>query len=168
MLQLVILTGESNIVKNQIFTDLEHFNHDLLISPQYSEFFGFTESEIDDLISNVIQLKPDLKNIDIKKNVKNMYNGYLVGRKIIYNPWSIIKCLSSLYANKDQPFRNFLTSGGSVKIIENALKNTKYTEKFEKLLIDGCIEFEYEDALKFEEIYKYDNIFFSFLMDTGI
>lgn len=84
MLQLTIFIGRSKVVKSEIFTELNHFQHESIMGSQYPEFFGFTES--DDLISRVIELKPDIKNKDIKKNVKDIYDGYSIKGKIIYNP----------------------------------------------------------------------------------
>lgn len=129
MLQLTILTGESKIVTGEFFKGLNHLWHDSITSSSFPEHFGFTETEVDSLISNFFQLKPESKNIDIKNKVRDMYKGYFVERNMICNPLSIIKCLSRLYANKDQPFSNFWVKAGSIEIIENALKKLNYTNK---------------------------------------
>ena len=54
-------------------------------SERYSQFFGFTLSEIHDFLQN------DL----VEKKVLEWYNGYLMGSTLVVNPWSFVCFIES-------------------------------------------------------------------------
>src|SRR5690242_19271034 len=53
---------------------------------EFSEYFGFTESEVDEILRE--------SNLSFKsKEIKAWYNGYKIGETVIHNPWSIVNCI---------------------------------------------------------------------------
>ena len=54
-------------------------------SERYSQYFGFTLSEIHDF----------LKNEFVEKKVLEWYNGYLMGSTLVLNPWSFVCFIES-------------------------------------------------------------------------
>lgn len=77
------LTGILRIAQESIFSGLNNLSVDSIMDQEYDCFFGFTENEVDDLLSyyNVSSSKQKLKD---------WYDGYLFGNTEIYNPWSVI------------------------------------------------------------------------------
>ncbi len=77
------LTGILRIAQESIFSGLNNLSVNSILDQEYDQFFGFTENEVDDLLSyyNVSNRKQELKD---------WYDGYLFGNTEIYNPWSVI------------------------------------------------------------------------------
>ncbi|HBY19454.1 MAG TPA: AAA family ATPase, partial [Clostridiales bacterium] len=84
-----VLTGIMKIAQESIFSD---FNNPLVctvLSERYNDKFGFTEDEVEKM-AEYLGLTSNLEDI------KRWYNGYIFGLDtVIYNPWSIIKYMSS-------------------------------------------------------------------------
>lgn len=167
MLQLTVFTGESTLLKGEIFTELNHFFHDSIMHSDYSKFFGFTEPEIDDIVTKILDLRPSIENEDIKDRLKVMYNGYNIGGEIIYNPWSIMNTLDYLPEKPHYLLWNYWVGSGSLEIVNNAVKNLSSVDKVENLLYDGYVEFKYRDSYKLETINSDEDDLLSFLVDFG-
>lgn len=61
---------------------------DTLVETSYTDHFGFTEDEVEWLLStSVIKTDP--------RDIKFWYKGYSVGGKILYNPNAILGCINS-------------------------------------------------------------------------
>lgn len=77
------LTGILRIAQESIFSGLNNLSVNSILDQEYDCFFGFTENEVDELLScyNVSSSKQELKD---------WYDGYLFGNTEIYNPWSVI------------------------------------------------------------------------------
>lgn len=49
--------------------------------------------------------------------MKNWYNGYKIGKEIIFNPWSIMHCLYSFYTKDNNPIREYwIRTGNTVRL----------------------------------------------------
>ncbi|OMJ65463.1 hypothetical protein SteCoe_38168 [Stentor coeruleus] len=166
-LQFTVLTGGSKIVKSDIFTELNHFDHDSVMGSRYPEFFGFTEDEVDGLIAKVLEFNPKIKYQNIKNSISEMYNGYHIEGKIIYNPWSIMNCLKRLYFNMEDPFLKFWANSGNMEIINDALKKLPSIKKVENLLLNDYTDFTYNDGFQIGNIYIDEEYLLSFLVDAG-
>ena len=85
-LEKSVLTGILRVSKESLFSGLNNVEVHTLLSNQYSDYFGFTEQEIQTLLSRA---GLEQQSTDIR----DWYNGYQAGKTIIYNPWSIMNCL---------------------------------------------------------------------------
>ncbi|OMJ65457.1 hypothetical protein SteCoe_38176 [Stentor coeruleus] len=166
-LQFAVFTGGSRIVKSDIFTGLNHLEHDSVMDSRYPEFFGFTEDEVDGLIAKVLEFNPKIRYLNIKNSIREMYNGYRIEGKIIYNPWSIMNCLERLYFNMEDPFSNFWANSANTDIIYDAIKKLESIEKVENLFLNGYTDFTYNDGFQIENIYMDEEYLLSFLVDAG-
>ncbi|WP_221179568.1 AAA family ATPase, partial [Candidatus Cardinium hertigii] len=83
-----VITGILRIAKANLFSDLNNVREYTLLDKNFTQFYGFTQSEVDDLLSKVATQTEPAK-------IKDWYNGYSFGGEIIYNPWSIMQCLAS-------------------------------------------------------------------------
>ncbi|MCR4820924.1 MAG: ATP-binding protein [Elusimicrobiales bacterium] len=83
-----ILTGITRVSKESIFSGLNNIIVDTILDNRYSEYFGFTQQETDEMLS--------FYGMDDKKaEVAEWYNGYVFGNTEIYNPWSLLKYVES-------------------------------------------------------------------------
>lgn len=109
-----VLTGILRIAKESIFSGLNNLNAYTILNTKYSEYFGFTEREVEEILTYY--------GIEAKmKDVKSWYNGYIFGEEVIYNPWSILKYIDN-YKTSFQPYwvntssndlvKKLLTKGG--------------------------------------------------------
>ena len=82
-----IMTGVLQVAKASLFSGLNNVRTYSILDEQFSEYFGFTESEMDEILYYYDML-------DRKSEVAEWYDGYLFGGRKIYN------CLSvALYIN---------------------------------------------------------------------
>ncbi|MES2504534.1 MAG: AAA family ATPase [Myxococcota bacterium] len=96
-LQKAVVTGILRVAKANIFSGLNNFVEDSLLTSSLSRFYGFTEEEVKELL-DLTRPKGDGAPVDAAeelKQVKNWYNGYSIGGQTIYNPWSVSRYVSS-------------------------------------------------------------------------
>ncbi len=107
-LKLVFLTGVSKFAKTSIFSKLNNLK-DLTYSKPYSDLFGYTQEELEDVFSEY------LIDVDLKK-VKRWYDGYKFLGSEMYNPFDILLFLD----DKEYSFYWFET--GTPTLLVNELK----------------------------------------------
>jgi hypothetical protein len=83
-----VVTGILRTAKEGIFSGLNNLEVATILQQNFADCFGFTQEEID-------QLLRDYKLEAISKDFKAWYNGYLIGKTKMYNPWSALNCLKS-------------------------------------------------------------------------
>ena len=82
-LKIGIITGIIRVIKAGIFSDLNNLRVYSILDKQYSDFFGFTEKEVEKMLIDF--------NIEYNlPEVKSWYDGYKFGDTEVYNPWSIL------------------------------------------------------------------------------
>ena len=82
-LKMGIITGIIRVIKAGIFSDLNNLRVYSILDKQYSDFFGFTEKEVERMLIDF--------NIEYNlPEVKSWYDGYKFGDTEVYNPWSIL------------------------------------------------------------------------------
>lgn len=86
-LELGVITGILRTAKEGIFSGLNNLIVFTLLQEKFSDKFGFTDQEIEQLLSNY-----NLENIHADFGA--WYNGYLIGDTKIYNPWSSLNCVN--------------------------------------------------------------------------
>lgn len=94
-LKTAVITGIYRVAKESIFSEFNNLKVCSIIQSSYSDQFGFTESEVAEMLSYY--------HLEVKiGEVKEWYNGYLFGDAVvIYNPWSILNYIDQ---KKLQPY----------------------------------------------------------------
>lgn len=103
---LAYMTGILPIAKYSSGSELNIFaEFTMAKSPEFSDFFGFTESETDDLYKRHLLKHPDS---DIKReDLQHWYDGYYTASgERVYNPMSVV------YALQYNHLENYWTSSG--------------------------------------------------------
>ncbi len=126
-----IITGVSRISKENLFSDANNINVYNITDVRFSEYFGFTQEEVDEVLEEY--------NLS-SKGVEKWYDGYLFGETKIYNPWSILKYLE----NPKHTLQSYWTNTGGVGLLKKLVfrmnDNSTILNDFHKLLETGRIE----------------------------
>lgn len=156
-----VMTGCLRISKESIFTGLNNFTAYSVLNNISSESFGFTESEVK-------QLLKDYNLSEKMDEVKEWYDGYQFGNNEIYNPWSTLMYVKNI--TQDVSFKPILfwanTSGNDlvVKYIQNGDK--KLRKEFDVLMNGQSLVKYIKPELTYREMDNINNIY-SFLLLTG-
>ncbi|RZI47626.1 AAA family ATPase, partial [Rickettsiales endosymbiont of Peranema trichophorum] len=139
-----VVTGITRISQESLFSGLNNIEVYSLLREDYGQYFGFTEDE-------VLKLLEETKQAVSLDAIKEWYNGYQIGKHILYNPWSIIKCLK----NHGKLETYWVKTSGN-ELIEELLKEAKpeVRKEFEELLQGKVITQVLSENLVFPDIKK--------------
>ncbi|MCP4132931.1 MAG: AAA family ATPase [bacterium] len=157
-LEKSVITGIMRVARESIFSGLNNLGAFTLLSEEFSDKFGFTETE----------LKAMLKVFNFSKkyeDVKEWYNGYNFGKETVYNPWSIISLISS----KSGEFKPYWANTSDNKIIETLLSNSgkELKEEMDFLVRGESIEKPIDENIVFTDIEKKEDLLWGFLLFGG-
>jgi hypothetical protein len=180
-----LITGVFRIAKANLFSGLNNLLERNIMNVRYSLHYGFTKDNVDYLLQKN-NVAPDLT-----KKIKDWYNGYVVREVEIYNPWSIVNCLTELQDMKSAGipatqivFRSYWEESGNIEFMKLLIqKIPTVKEKIEQLLRNEFIRFQLQmqissndfnvlkKVMKHPSNYKIDpsviNILFSYLFAAG-
>lgn len=145
-LQYAMLTGIQRVAKENLFSDLNNLVVCTVADENYSQYFGFTEFEVKELL--------EYYDLVLNDTVKTMYNGYHFGNTQIYNPWSV---LNYAVTGKDSPYWLYTSSN---KMIREAMRirNQSFDRDYEKLVQTGYLETTMYLETSFFEISEIENL----------
>lgn len=83
-----VLTGIMRISKENLFSGLNNPIVNTVLDEKYSEYFGFTEEEVQEMAAYY-------HRSDAMDEIRFWYDGYCFGNKEIYNPWSVTNYFAS-------------------------------------------------------------------------
>ena len=146
-LQFAVITGCLRISKESIFTGLNHLKIISILDQRYSEHFGFTESEVLEMMKYYGAESRFL-------TMKEWYDGYTFGHTEVYNPWSVINFLYDLYANIHAFPRPYWINTSANTIIRDLITRAdrKTKRQIEKLLEGEAIEIQVHEEVTYEDI----------------
>jgi len=154
-LKMGILTGVLRVGGQSLFSSFNNLDVYDVMSNNYSEYFGFTLDETKEIL--------EYYGLELTKEVKNYYDGYLFGTKHVCNPWSILN-----YCNRKE-LETYWVSTGSNKLIKKLLSEASNKEPIEKLLQGESIDFDYDKSITYESFTDVDNLnnLFNLLLVSG-
>ncbi|MCD8119229.1 MAG: ATP-binding protein [Lachnospiraceae bacterium] len=116
---LTYMTGVLPIAKYSSGSTINHFDeYTMSIQPKFSEFFGFTEKEVDMLFQRYLEEERTPKIT--REDLKLWYDGYYTaGGDRLYNPRSVVKALSN------NCLASYWTTSGSYGEIAAYIKNDR-------------------------------------------
>lgn len=86
-LDRALVTGILRVAKESLFSGVNNLMVFTPFQKQYQQYFGFTKEETKALLEKV-------KCPVSFEEMTEWYNGYTVGEMEIYNPWSVMNCIS--------------------------------------------------------------------------
>ena len=161
-LQFAVLTGCLRVSKESIFTGLNNFKVLSITDARFDEQFGFTESEVRNLLK-AYALEGHLLE------TKHWYDGYRFGDADIYCPWDVINHADRLCGEPDAEPQSYWinTSGNELvkRFVDKADKTTR--DEIEQLVAGRAIEKAVRLELTYDEIDNSINNLWSVLFTTG-
>jgi hypothetical protein len=160
---LAVLTGCLRVSQESIFTGLNNLEIASIASNKYSEYFGFTQEEVDEMLKYYgFEAK--------REEIRDWYNGYLFGDVTVYNPWSVIKRVTDLQDKYDSfPLPHWAnTSGNDIirKLIDKVADDNSKRE-LETLMSGGAIEKLINENITYNDIDSSVDNLWNFLFFTG-
>jgi len=147
-----VMTGILRVARENMFSDLNHINVYSVIDDAYATCFGFTETEVREII--------EPERFD---DVRAWYNGYVFGGHVIYNPWSI---LHYILRGRLEPY--WVNTGGTELIELLALKQgMALSEQSSILLNGGSIDVIVNPHIVLRNIHQEPEAFWNFLFFSG-
>ena len=161
-LQFGVVTGCLRISKESIFTGLNHLQINSVMDDTFSEGFGFTEQETE-------QMLIDYGLTENIPEVKEWYDGYLFGDKEIYNPWSVINYVKSIVLDKRKYARPFWANTSSNQIIKDMIwhADEEMKRELDILIKGGTIEKQIHEDITYDDIHESEDNLWNFLFFTG-
>ena len=135
-----LITGILRVAKANLFSDLNNVREYTLLDKRFATSYGFTQQEVDQLLSKVPTPTPPAK-------IQHWYNGYTFGDEIIYNPWSIMCCLDS----EGELGHYWLDSGGT-QLIDAVLLSDEIQRDIQTLVSGGTLVSPIMKQISFEDI----------------
>ena len=164
-LKFGILTGALRITKESIFTGLNNLACFDIGTSSYSDVFGFTQDELDQLLSDAgLEEKRD--------TLREWYDGYHFGdRSDIYCPWSIMLYLDELQRKpKEAPKAYWVGTSGN-ELPRDFAKRLPTEEdvqgKIAALLGGNAIAVKLKPNMNYVDVLKNANNFWTLLYLTG-
>ena len=161
VLEKGVMTGCLRISKESIFTGLNNFTAYSVLNNISSEFFGFTELEVK-------QLLKDYNLSEKMDEVKEWYDGYQFGNNEIYNPWSTLMYVKNITQDVSfKPISFWANTSGNDLVVKYIQNGDKKLRKEFDLLMNGQSLIKYiKPELTYREMDNINNIY-SFLLLTG-
>jgi hypothetical protein len=153
-----IVTGIMRIAKESIFSGFNNPGVYTLLSPKFSDYFGFTETEVRTMLE-------DFQALDMVERVEQWYNGYRFGGKVIYNPWSIINFLNS----GEKELVPYWINTSDNKIVDTLLTmgGKELKEELEQLIRGESIIKAIDENIVLKEVTLREDFLWSFLLMGG-
>ncbi|WP_339044699.1 AAA family ATPase [Cardinium endosymbiont of Tipula unca] len=152
-----VLTGILRISKDSMLSGLNNLKTYTLLDQGYSHHFGFLEDEV----SFFFKEKALTSSME---EVRSWYNGYKVGNLVMYNPWSIISCLS-----EEGRFDVYWVNTGNNDLIKQLIfsSSSGVKEQFEQLIQGETLTVSIDKHLSFDLLGTNENALWSLLLFAG-
>ncbi len=150
-----LVTGILRVAKANIFSGLNNLGEDCLLDKKFAQYYGFTENEVEELL-----IKANLA--DKSAEIKKWYNGYHMGSETIYNPWSIMQCLSH-----EGVCSTYWVDSGGTGLLDKVLLSDKVQGELQLLLEDKSLVKRVVKHIAFDEFETNADVFYSLLLFAG-
>lgn len=147
-----ILAGQVVLPYNMLFASCNNLKSFSVISPKYSELFGFTDDEIDEMLQYY--------NLRLKAlKFKSFYGAYNFNGKEIYNPWDVISFIQDLRKDQTADPRSFWCDQNNLEIFLKlfSMQPYDYVDKLSELLLGKSIEVELSHGINYPLFCKRNN-----------
>lgn len=161
-LKFAIITGCLRIAKESIFTGMNNFVSDTIVSSHLNEYFGFTQKEVNKILS-------DADAITYADIIKEWYDGYHFGNYDIYCPWDVMNYILDLQYNPKAEPQSYWKNTSDNAIIRSFIdySGSNITRKLEVLMSGGHIFQHIDEYLTYDYLHSDEDNIWSVLYLTG-
>jgi len=157
-LEKSVITGIMRVARESIFSGLNNPGVYTLLAEEFDDKFGFTETEVETLLK-------DFQLFHRYGQIQEWYNGYRFGKRIIYNPWSIVNFLGS----EEKELKPYWVNTSDNAVVESLLsrEGKELKEELEQLIRGETVEIAVEENIVLKDISRRENLLWSFLLMGG-
>lgn len=161
-LKFAIITGCLRIAKESIFTGMNNFVSDTIVSSRLNEYFGFTQKDVNKILS-------DADAITYADIIKEWYDGYHFGNYDIYCPWDVMNYILDLQYNPKAKPQSYWKNTSDNAIIRSFIdySGSNITRKLEVLMSGGHIFQHIDEYLTYDYLHSDEDNIWSILYLTG-
>ncbi len=161
-LEFAVLTGCLRISKESIFTGMNNLETISILNKNYSEYFGFTDSEVK-------QICKDYGMPQKYGAIREWYNGYVFGDSNIYNPWSVVQYIKDLLADINEPPKPYWANTSANSIVKELLARAdrEVKDEIEQLIAGKAVEKPVHEDITYDEVYETMDNLWNFMFFTG-
>ncbi|MBO4555234.1 MAG: AAA family ATPase, partial [Elusimicrobiales bacterium] len=152
-----VITGVSRVSKESLFSGLNNLKTNTIFDDKFSEYFGLTPEEVQNML--------EYYGVPEKyAEVKHWYDGYIFGKKEMYNPWSLINYMS----NECDP-QDYWTGTSSNAMLWELIESMDTEDKkmLQSLLKGGRITANVNMNIVYPEIMNDPTAAYGLLVQTG-
>ena len=157
-----ILTGCLRISKESIFTGFNNLDVFSILSPYFTDSFGFTQDEVDIML--------EYYGISDKaEEMREWYDGYKFWKTEIYNPWSVICYVKNIVKAPDYGCCSYWSNTSSNSIVQSMIEEADEDVKdtVENLINGETIKSKISENIVYKSINESIDNLWSFLLFTG-
>lgn len=164
-----LMTGVLRLSQSSMLSGLNNLRVHTVLDDKYSTYFGFTEDEVNSLLVSYNLEK-------YSDEIKSWYNGYRIGGRVIYNPWSIMNCVKDTLDGLDGGggglvAKNYWVETGANELIQKNLAGAMDKVKEQLQLLsqpDGQLtEIAVDTKVRFAHLTTHPDALWSLLLATG-
>jgi hypothetical protein len=156
-LNKAVITGILRISKENLFSGLNNLKVYSLMQSKYGQYFGFTEEEVLDLLERS-------KLQSHGSEIRDWYNGYQVGKWTVYNPWSMVNCITE--QGKLGPYWINTSDNQLIKdMLTHSSEN--FRMQFEDLLLGKIVEKRIDENIVFADLKRNETAAWTILLMAG-
>ena len=161
-LKLAVVTGCLRIAKESIFTGTNNFASYSVTDEDFSEYFGFTQEEVNSLLA-------DVGCTDKTDIIRKWYDGYVFGNSQVYCPWDVARYVAALMRRDDAEPKNYWRNTSSNGVIRDFVNHSDWgiPDKFETIMNGGTITVTVSDELTYDTLHESEQNLWSILLMTG-
>ena len=161
-LRFAVVTGCLKLAKESIFTGTNNFVSDTITNSRLNEYFGFGQSEVD-------QLLKDAAMTEQAEKIKKWYDGYHFGDFDVYCPWDVMNYLLELQCNPNAKPISYWKNTSDNAIIRSFIDyaGSAITKKLETLMAGGYIVQCIDENLTYDYLHSSEDNLWSTLYLTG-
>lgn len=157
-----VVTGCLRISRESIFTGLNNLKIMSITDDSYSEYFGFTQQEVEQML--------DFYGLsENTETVRQWYDGYCFGNTEVYNPWSVINYVSSCRKNRNALPKPYWSNTSSNDIVRTLVERSDLSvrQEIETLIGGGSITKPIHEDVTYEDMDSTQDHLWNFLFFTG-
>jgi len=154
-----VVTGVLRVAKESIFSEMNNLDVSTTLQQNnLASMFGFTQEDIEKILH-------DFQITDHGSVIREWYNGYLFGKKTIYNPWSVTIYIDNI---PDEPGPHWLNTSSNLLIYEELESGGSEIKRDLELLLSGQeLRYPLSETITFKDIGISPANIWSFLYFSG-
>ena len=157
-LRLAVITGVMRIAKDSLFSGLNNLTIDTILSEDYDDCFGFTQTDIEAMLEYYGKSEK-------LAELKDWYDGYRFGNRDIYNPWSVLRYFSQ-NCRADAYWLDTSSNDLTIAFLQRLEQDNR--EKVWELYRGGTVTAPIDTAVSYQQLDSCNSdILFSLMAVTG-